>query len=233
MPAAVPRLRLTVVNALTGLNLLLGFGAILLAAGGSAEHIRLAALLILASALLDGSDGCLARRWGVTSAFGAQFDSLADLTSFVVAGGILVYFWGQSSASDLPSVLLLAASALYALAGAARLARYNASPAQAAYFQGVPTTVVAGIMALNCLIHPAANPMLVATMTALLALLMVSVFPYPRLAELAPRCPNWSYPVVLASALINLPLTVGVVTSLYLFSGPFISAHRRYSARAH
>ncbi|MCE7937845.1 CDP-alcohol phosphatidyltransferase [bacterium] len=223
------RLRFVVVNAMTSLNLVLGVLAIILA---STDQLALAAWCLLGGAVFDGCDGTLARRWNVSSAFGAQLDSLADMTSFIVGGGALVYFWTYPPETDRPVLGLVAVCSCYVLAGAVRLARFNAAPANPGYFQGVPSTIVAVIVALNALLHPAMSGSGVVGLVLVLSVLMVSVFPYPKLSAMAPHVPRWGVPLFAAIAIVNLSWTVWVATSLYLFSGPWISARRRYGARA-
>ncbi len=227
------RLCLIIVNGVTSLNLLLGLLAVIAAASG---NLTLAASCVLVGAIFDGFDGPLARRWQVATEFGAQLDSLADMTSFIVGGGALAYFSVVDPADPAdPSVLLIVALAVcasYVLAGAIRLARYNCSPANATYFQGLPTTTVAAIVAINLLIHPSLKDYWVVGLVLLLSVLMVSVFPYPKLSSLMPRFPSWSFPLLLLGAAIDFSLTVSIATCLYILSGPFISARRRYGARA-
>lgn len=73
-------------NLLTSLNLLFGCTACIFAFFGSTEEVYV--LLILA-VVMDFFDGFLARKLNVTSDFGVQLDSLADLVSFGLAPGIL------------------------------------------------------------------------------------------------------------------------------------------------
>jgi CDP-diacylglycerol--serine O-phosphatidyltransferase len=56
-----------------------------------AEKFHLAIWLILASCIFDLLDGRLARLGGNESAFGREFDSLADVVSFGVAPALMVY----------------------------------------------------------------------------------------------------------------------------------------------
>ena len=49
-------------------------------------------VLYLIAGLTDIFDGCLARRWGVESKFGAKLDSLADFV-FVLAIGYKLFPW--------------------------------------------------------------------------------------------------------------------------------------------
>src|SRR5215213_9309604 len=110
------------VNAFTSFNLMIGVLSLIVASRG---HKVLAAWGVLLCVLLDSCDGSLARRWRVTSEFGAQLDSLADMTSFIIASVVLTYYWAQPTT---PFPLLLIVCGLYTLAGAFRLARFNASP---------------------------------------------------------------------------------------------------------
>ena len=93
-------------NLFTGLNFLLGIYSILLMTeaftspgspvlGSSKPPMLLAAWLIVWCALFDKLDGFAAKLLKASSEFGAQFDSLADLTAFGIAPGFLVYFYSQ------------------------------------------------------------------------------------------------------------------------------------------
>ena len=70
------------------LNMFLGFSSILLIMNG--EYIE-AGFLILLAGLMDIFDGKIARLLGISSKFGVEFDSLADVVSFCVAPSVLVY----------------------------------------------------------------------------------------------------------------------------------------------
>ena len=52
-----------------------------------------AAIAIFAAMVLDGMDGRVARLTNTQSAFGEQFDSLSDMTSFGVAPALVMYEW--------------------------------------------------------------------------------------------------------------------------------------------
>lgn len=218
-----------IVNSVTSLNLLLGLLAVIAAAS---DHLTIAASCVLCGALFDGFDGPLARRWQVASDFGAQLDSLADMTSFIVGGAALAYFWVNPADTSVLLLIALAVCASYVLAGAIRLARFNSSPSNPTYFQGMPTTTVAAIVAISLLMHPAIKDYWVVGLLLLLSLLMVSVFPYPKLSSLMPRLPSWGLPLLVLSVAIDFSLTISVAIGLYVCSGPFISARRRYAARA-
>jgi CDP-diacylglycerol--serine O-phosphatidyltransferase len=132
--------RRLVPNLATGLTLLLGLGAIEASRFGDPD---LALRFILLAVLSDGIDGVLARRWGVTSNFGAQLDSLADLVAFGVAPGIL--FAAQHPEAPGPLRVFIIAS--IAIAGAWRLARFQSEPSRTD-FVGLPITVGGPLFAL-------------------------------------------------------------------------------------
>src|SRR6266540_1937056 len=94
-------------------------------------------------------------RSGVASPFGAQMDSLADMCSFGIAAPVVVYAWLAGSA---PTILVVSACALVAVCAAVRLARFNVSPKDGRFFCGVPTTMVAAVLALGTMISPAMPP---------------------------------------------------------------------------
>src|SRR3569832_2762519 len=55
-----------------------------------------AVLAIIFAMVFDMLDGRAARFLGADTRFGAQLDSLADLVSFGVAPGVLIYLWSLS-----------------------------------------------------------------------------------------------------------------------------------------
>jgi len=142
-------LRYSVPNSFTALSLLLGVASIVTTQLGDLE---LAAWIIVWCALLDVLDGVSARLLNATSHFGAEFDSMADLVSFGVAPAVLILNAGlQIGGVEYDSGqfwLLLVAIAVFALAGAMRLARFNLTSEEMpdGWFSGVPITATGGGM---------------------------------------------------------------------------------------
>jgi CDP-diacylglycerol--serine O-phosphatidyltransferase len=107
--------------------------------------------LVLIAALLDGMDGRLARMLGSVSRFGAQLDSLSDFVSFGIAPAFILYHFSLKNLSSYG----WAASLIFAVCMALRLARFNAqdetpSPLaslRAIFFTGIPAPA-AGILGL-------------------------------------------------------------------------------------
>lgn len=133
-------------------NLWLGFFACIIALRGTGNHLILAGSLIFLAVLLDGLDGATARLLNATSELGAQLDSLADLTTFGIAPGILMYAlvlsnynYSLESGASIPTGMLLAG--LFPAAVAFRLARFNVSHTPGS-FEGLPSPVGGIIVAL-------------------------------------------------------------------------------------
>lgn len=112
--------------------------------------LEFAAWLIVWCGLLDTMDGIAARLLKATSSFGAEFDSMADLVSFGVAPGVLIFNAGLQIADvEVESGqfwVLLAACGVFVLAGAMRLARFNlaSSKPRTGWFAGIPITAAGG-----------------------------------------------------------------------------------------
>ena len=114
------------------------------------EKMWLAPLFICLAALVDFLDGFLARLLNQTSALGKELDSLADVVSFGVAPGMILYqflrmsFMGQENGTDVSMIWLLPAFIL-PCAAAYRLAVFNLDTIQSKSFRGVPVPAV-GLM---------------------------------------------------------------------------------------
>src|SRR5580704_2043004 len=144
-------------NLMTAGNLLFGFvalGKIVEAQPGPAGNgeIKVALAYILLACIFDLLDGRLARMGGVESAFGREFDSLADLISFGAAPAFLVHrvvlhdFFKKN-----PEIGWFIAS-IYLICGALRLARFNCLAAMSGggggkEFLGFPIPAAAGLVA--------------------------------------------------------------------------------------
>lgn len=95
-----------------------------LALGAATEHFDRAAIVIGFAALFDLLDGRVARMTNATSEFGLELDSIADVISFGVAPAVLAFAWGYGQMPELHNVGW-AASFLFVICGALRLARFN------------------------------------------------------------------------------------------------------------
>jgi CDP-diacylglycerol--serine O-phosphatidyltransferase len=209
------RVSFALVNACTLSSLGLGLLAIFLAMSGD---VRIAAGCLVACVAFDGLDGALARKLGVSSPFGAQMDSLADMCSFGLAAPVVVY---ASLAHSVPTPAAALACVMVAGCAAVRLARFNVSPTDGKFFSGVPTTMAAAVLALAVLIDLPLPGLVVLGGVAVLAFAMVSSFPYAKLARIV-KMPPWLWLLPIVGALIDARLTFVFVVAAYLVSGPFM-----------
>jgi CDP-diacylglycerol---serine O-phosphatidyltransferase len=107
------------------------------------EQIYLGSVFIGCAAVIDFLDGFIARLLKAESNIGKQLDSLADVVSFGVAPGFIVYqflklsYAQQENGLDI-SIIWLLPSFIIPCAGAYRLARFNIDASQSNEFKGVP-----------------------------------------------------------------------------------------------
>jgi CDP-diacylglycerol--serine O-phosphatidyltransferase len=134
--------RMLVPNVITLLAICAGLTAIRLSAEGRME---LAVAAIVFAAVLDGLDGRVARMTRTQSAFGAEFDSLADMVSFGAAPALVIYEWALRDLGKLGWI----AAFVYVAGAALRLARFNTllEVADKRWFQGLPSPSAAALVA--------------------------------------------------------------------------------------
>jgi CDP-diacylglycerol--serine O-phosphatidyltransferase len=145
-------------NLMTAGNLFCGFAAVLSildaviqmsAKQDPTGQIHLAIWFILGACIFDLLDGRVARLGGSESAFGREFDSLADIVSFGVAPALLTF---HIVLQDFDRYGMLIAF-FYLACGALRLARFNCVAAQQGTekahkdFEGFPIPAAAGLIA--------------------------------------------------------------------------------------
>lgn len=120
-------------NFITLLNLLSGVLGILWVLEGQPLY---GAYFVILSATFDFFDGFAARLLKVQSDMGKELDSLADVVSFGVLPGILLYSLtkSQTEASFLPYCTLI-----IPMLSAYRLAKFNLDTRQSDRFIGLPT----------------------------------------------------------------------------------------------
>ncbi|MBF0605835.1 MAG: CDP-diacylglycerol--serine O-phosphatidyltransferase [Nitrospirae bacterium] len=137
---------------LTTGGMFFGFYAIMAGLTGQFER---GALAIIAAAIIDGLDGRVARAMNATSAFGKEYDSLADFLSFGIAPAVLIHQWALIPFNRVG----WAGAFLYAVCGALRLARFNVQHYVGdervfkRYFQGLPIPAAAGVLVATLLFY--------------------------------------------------------------------------------
>jgi len=215
-------------------NLFCGWACVVYAIRGD---FLTAAPFIGFAIVLDMLDGRIARMTGTTSAFGVEFDSLADLISFGMAPAVLVFLWGLLPLGRLG----WAVGFLYLTAAALRLARFNIQPvADKRFFVGMPSPAAAAVPASTVFYYPAGfqsspEAYLAMGMLLVVALLMVSAFRFQSFKTFDLRARRSYQWLVLLAAVIALIVTypqivLVVMAYLYLVSpliGALVSRVRR------
>jgi CDP-diacylglycerol--serine O-phosphatidyltransferase len=181
-------------NFITSLNLLSGFIAIIFAANG---NLITASWFILAAMIFDFLDGFSARLLKAYSPVGKELDSLADVVSFGVAPGLIIYHLLINSFSSgspvnlnsdvIKTVLFMLIPAIMPVCGAIRLAIFNLDSTQSTSFKGLPipanalaviSVVIAGHYSSSVFLDSlTGTPLLLILFTIILSLLMVSRIP--------------------------------------------------------
>lgn len=183
-PIAVP-------SFFTLMNLFSGFLSIVQVAEGRFAY---AGWLIVLAAFFDVLDGMMARLTNSHSPFGVELDSLSDVVSFGVAPSFLVYFFGLREFGALGLIV----SALPAICGAVRLARFNVTfggGEKKDYFVGLPIPGMA-IIIVACILnfnnaewfsrYSPSNLSLLIPIVVLLSFFMVSTIPFDAIPKPSP-----------------------------------------------
>ncbi|WP_300608762.1 archaetidylserine synthase [Methanohalophilus sp.] len=113
-----------------------------------------------------------------SSSIGVYLDSLADAVSFGVAPACIIFFL-YCRELCIPTALI---AGIYLLCGILRLARFSTKQKSIPDFEGLPITASAVIISSYMLLFPRyVYPYVLFGMMLLLAYLMISEHPYPKL----------------------------------------------------
>ena len=214
-------------NLFTTAALFCGFFAIVNAMN---HRFEVAAIAVFASLVLDGMDGRIARMTNTQSAFGEQYDSLADMVSFGVAPALVAYEWVLK---DLGKWGWLAAFT-YCAGAALRLARFNANigVVDKKFFQGLPSPAAAALLAgfiwladdNKIPVKDSAIPLVTFFITIYAGLTMVSNarFYSGKALDIRYRVPFWVMVLLILGFVLissNPPLTLFGLFVVYSLSG--------------
>jgi len=218
-------------NIFTSLNIFCGFYAIISAIDG--KYIA-AAIAIIIAVVFDILDGKIARATKTASRFGVEYDSLADLISFGLAPGLMIYLWALK---PLGRIGWLGAF-LFMTCGALRLARFNTQTGgggSSEYFIGLPIPAAAGMAATTVLfchrfnIAGNANPVVIIIMLYMLAFLMVSTIKYYSFKKNPELFRKMNFNVLVTVILVLIfiaaqpPIALFLLGLVYVASGPIIT----------
>ena len=214
-------------NAFTLFALFAGFFAIVQAMN---QRFEWAAIAIFAAMVLDGMDGRVARLTHTQSAFGEQFDSLSDMTSFGVAPALVMYEWILTDLGRWG----WAAAFIYCAGAALRLARFNANlgVVDKRFFQGLPSPAAAALIAgfvwlaidNKFQIRDAWMPWVAFGMTVYAGLTMVSSAPFfsGKSFAVGRSVPFWVLVVLIVALFFIMsdpPITLFALFCCYALSG--------------
>ena len=213
------------------------------------SNFATAAIAILVALLLDGLDGRVARMTNTTTAFGAEYDSMADMVSFGAAPAFLMYTWSLSSLpTETWGQLSWVVAFVYCACCGLRLARFNVAvgTADKRFFQGLACPAAAATLAsfvwVNINFGNSGEDVVVLVLIATLLTggLMVSSFAYYSFKDMTA---NRKVPFAMLLALLLLfvttavdpPKMVFISMSCYAASGPawaFFSWYRKRRTRS-
>lgn len=219
----------------TAMNMFCGFYAMVSSING--KFVPAACALIIAG-VFDNLDGKIARVTHSTSKFGVEFDSLADLVSFGVAPGLMIYLWALAPLGRLGWL----AAFLFVVCGALRLARFNTQveTVSSDYFMGLPIPAGAGMNAVTVLfchkLGLVANPLVILVMLYMLSFLMVSTLRYPSFKN-AGIIRNKNFNALVGAILVLIfiaaqpSIALFMVGITYVASGFFVTLRLHKHAR--
>jgi CDP-diacylglycerol--serine O-phosphatidyltransferase len=231
-------------NLITTAALFAGFYGIVAATQDKFEQ---ACVAIFIAMILDALDGRVARMTNTQTEFGAEYDSLADMSSFGLAPALIMYEWSLSSLVDVGwhwGKLGWLAAFLYVASGALRLARFNtkASNTDKRYFQGLPSPAAAAVVVgfvWTCFdngIKGDTVSMIALPLIVFSGLMMVSNISYYSFKDIdfhnkVPFMAMMAVVMVFVFAAIDPPVTLFGCFMIYALSGPVISLLRRFKRR--
>ncbi|GAB2778468.1 CDP-diacylglycerol--serine O-phosphatidyltransferase [Halomonas shantousis] len=129
-------------NLFTTSALFSGFFSVVAALNGD---FAAAAIAVFVAMVLDGLDGRVARMTNTQSAFGAEYDSLADMVSFGVAPALVAFTWILQDVGKIGWI----AAFIFVACAALRLARFNVQigSTDKKWFIGLPSPSAAAVVA--------------------------------------------------------------------------------------
>jgi CDP-diacylglycerol--serine O-phosphatidyltransferase len=196
------------------------------------EPVYWASGLVVLAGIIDFFDGFAARLLKVSSPLGRELDSLADVVSFGVVPGMILFRLLRSAYLRMPDVfdvsyLNLAPALLVPCFAAYRLAVFNLDTRQSENFIGVPTPAVGFLVASFPLImlsnpfqlaHWLENIWVLYAIIGILCYLMVSAHPMISLKfKNFSVKDNWPRFLLIALTVVAIPL-LGFATVPFVFA---------------
>jgi CDP-diacylglycerol--serine O-phosphatidyltransferase len=190
------------------------------------QQMWIGSLCIAIAALVDFADGFVARLVGASSELGKQLDSLADVVSFGVAPGLMLYQLLRISQVRQPdalqtSIWWLLPAFILPCAACYRLAKFNLDTRQTYSFRGTPVPSVGLTIAAFPLIYwntshiwaleLITNKWFLYAVIAIMSWLMVSDIPI-----MSNKFTNRSFPALLPKLLLLVVAVAGAALAGWL-----------------
>lgn len=193
----------------------LGFLAITYIIDGTESSYIVAMLLLPLSAIIDGMDGALARKFGTKHDYGKYLDSISDSICFGLAPSILVYslYYDLSKGPaldfinndfefefhyNIDNIVAISSSLLILMLSILRLARFTrGEQGEDKYFSGLPSPGLAMFIVVISLKYSSINnydSVIIPLVIGLVSILTVTTIPYAK-----------------ARAQFRFPILIGIV----------------------
>ncbi len=224
-------------NLFTTSALFAGFFAVVAGINGD---FTAASVAIFIAMVLDGLDGRVARMTNTQSAFGAEYDSLADMLSFGVAPALVAFTWILQDIGKTGWVVAF----LFVACAALRLARFNVQigSVDKKWFIGLPSPSAAALVAASVWTFHSFDAeafgfkLLMLIIVAAAGVLMVSNIRYYSFKEIDLKGP---VPFVVLLAIVLGFVVISVEPSVmllllfgaYVASGPVMAVTRKLRHR--
>jgi CDP-diacylglycerol--serine O-phosphatidyltransferase len=185
-------------------------------------RLRLSFSFILLALLADGLDGVVARKTR-NSDIGEYLESIADMTSLIIAPSIFIYFVYHDFLSSYiyNHIYLMIALVLFLSLGAIRLASFNKMKSNK-FFLGLPASV--STIILLVLSYFELGFILIFTAIIILSLLMISNIRFPKPGL---RINSIATILIILTIIIGkeiygfAPILLITAILIYSFAGPF------------
>ncbi|MHB0777354.1 CDP-diacylglycerol--serine O-phosphatidyltransferase [Halomonas sp. WWR20] len=226
-------------NLFTTSALFSGFFSVVAALNGD---FAAAAIAVFVAMVLDGLDGRVARMTNTQSAFGAEYDSLADMVSFGVAPALVAFTWILQDVGKIGWI----AAFIFVACAALRLARFNVQigSTDKKWFIGLPSPSAAAVVA-GCVwvfhnfdAEGFGFKLLMTLVVAAAGVLMVSNIRYYSFKEIDLKGPVpfvALLAIVLGFVVISLEPSVMllILFGSYVVSGPLMALMRKVKKPKH
>ncbi|MBB3191652.1 CDP-diacylglycerol--serine O-phosphatidyltransferase [Halomonas cerina] len=211
-------------NLFTTSALFSGFFAVVAGINGD---FTAASVAIFIAMVLDGVDGRVARLTNTQSAFGAEYDSLADMISFGMAPALVAFTWILQDVGKTGWVVAF----LYVACAALRLARFNVQigSVDKKWFIGLPSPSAAALVAAcvwtfhNFDAEAFGFKLLMLLVVGVTGILMVSNIRYYSFKDLDLKGPV-PFVVLLAIVLGFVVISIEPSVMLLLLFGSYVSS---------